>query len=238
MVIDQGSGGPLSDSGKLISATANDAMMVRAAAHQGGHGHGGQGVAPRGSALGQSVRGSTVVGAAGGAAARGEEVWGSAAGVHGGAGVADEGAAAGGAGGRQGDVGASAAGGAGQLVAAGGGAGGVSSSLIDDDLLVETGPLGDRDTAPLDDLIWHPSDTAVKPIVANRRIGRVRMGWGRVTAEKQRRGTLEECPACGRRRGMQRDVQEQAGRCNKAAKRAAGCWLHRVQALERSALQR
>eukprot|EP00198_Chlamydomonas_reinhardtii_P009635 XP_001698972.1 predicted protein [Chlamydomonas reinhardtii] len=37
-----------------------------------------------------------------------------------------------------------------------------------------TGPMvTDRDSASLEELIWHPSDTAVKPIVANRRIERL-----------------------------------------------------------------
>ncbi|GFR42705.1 hypothetical protein Agub_g3628 [Astrephomene gubernaculifera] len=159
-VIDQGSVTTLSD-GRVVSATPNDAMMVRAAAaaaHQGGHG-----------ALGASI--STRRGGAG---------------TPDGGGVGSSMAAAGGAGRPQtrgGDDMARSTSGAGASGRVAGTAVDVdaaatvasgSGAAMDDVMLVETGPLAaDRDATSLDELIWHPSDTAVKPIVANRRIERL-----------------------------------------------------------------
>jgi serine/threonine-protein kinase ULK4 len=151
MVIDQGSGAPLSD-GRMISATANDAMMARAAAaaaaHQSSHGGlGAQAPARRGGVGPADSSSSGVTGKMQGR----DEVRRSASVISG----------------RAGDTAADSD--SGHVAAAGTGPG------MDDDLLVETGPLvTDRDAASLEDLVWHPSDTAVKPIVANRRIGKDR----------------------------------------------------------------
>ncbi|PNW72926.1 hypothetical protein CHLRE_14g612000v5 [Chlamydomonas reinhardtii] len=147
MVIDQGSGTPLSDGGRMISATANDAMMARAAAHQGAHGaHNAPATARRGAADGPSASSMGPSAAGARPVTRGE----------------DRSAAAAGASGRAAEAEAAAT-----AAAAG-------ASAMDDDLLVETGPMvTDRDSASLEELIWHPSDTAVKPIVANRRIERL-----------------------------------------------------------------
>lgn len=139
----------------MISATANDAMMARAAAAAAAHhsGAGTQAPARRGGVgqlegTGSSILGISAVGRLQGRS--GEDVRRSSA-------VG---------GGRTGDTATD--------LDAGRGAG-VSPSLvgIEDDLLVETGSLvTERDAASLEELIWHPSDTAVKPIVANRRIGK------------------------------------------------------------------
>ncbi|GLC54130.1 hypothetical protein PLESTB_000827100 [Pleodorina starrii] len=158
MVIDQGSGAPLSDAGRMISATANDAMMARAAAaaaaHQSSHsGLGPQAPARRGGVGPSDSASSGIVGAGlpGRAQGRGGEDLRRSAAV---------------GSGRGGDAAAGVD--SGQSAPSSAGVG------MDDDLLVETGSLAtDRDAAPLEDLIWHASDTAVKPIVANRRIERL-----------------------------------------------------------------
>ncbi|GLI65982.1 hypothetical protein VaNZ11_009669 [Volvox africanus] len=160
MVIDQGSGAPLSDSARMISATANDAMMARAAAaaaaHQSSHaGLGAQAPARRGGG-GPSESISGGIGASASTVGRvpgrnGDDLRRSTA-------VGN---------GRPSDV-------ATDIDAAQGATASSVGVAMDDDLLVETGPLvTDRDAASLDDLIWHASDTAVKPIVANRRIERL-----------------------------------------------------------------
>ncbi|KAG2493011.1 hypothetical protein HYH03_008674 [Edaphochlamys debaryana] len=153
MVIDQGSGGALGDSGRMITATANDAMMARAAAHQGTHGVHGPGPGPaRRGGDGPTVSGAGAQGGAGGRPpTRG--------------GVADQGPSS------RSVVGLGRADAGAELAAAAGV--GSGSGAIEDDLLVETELVADRDAASLEDLIWHPSDTAVKPIVANRRIERL-----------------------------------------------------------------
>ncbi|PNH11471.1 Serine/threonine-protein kinase ULK4 [Tetrabaena socialis] len=157
LVIDQGSGTPISDGSRMISATANDAMMARAAAaaHQTGHGpHTGAGTSRRGGA-------DAAMGGSGGSAAAAAAASGPSSRSHA---AEDEHLRA--AVGSGGDAGAASA-------AASGAAGSASASVsMDDDLLVETGPLV-TDPASMEELIWHTSDTAVKPIVANRRIERL-----------------------------------------------------------------
>lgn len=166
LVMDQGSGTPMSadNGGRMIGAAANDAMK-RAAAPSSAAG-------PSGGGAGQGGPAGAAAGPRGGTARP----------------AASRGGAADDAGPGPGASGASLGPSSSSSQAAvpssptvrgspgagdhGGGGGLMSVAIAPDDDVLESGAVyGAADVGSMDQLIWHPSDTSVKPIVANRRIG-------------------------------------------------------------------